>query len=165
MRHVRNLARDHLAGDRWVAGRPARRARAADLAARFSAALHVVHAWSLPPVAADSDLATAPGIRNAAYAYEAFERENRTLLDTETRNRGDRHARGRAHLCTGRPGSAIVALATDLHADLLVVTSQGLGPVRRLVLGSVSEDVVQHAPCPVLVLRGSGARPGHRPAW
>ena len=41
-------------------------------------------------------------------------------------------------------------------ADLLVVGSRGLGAVRRLLLGTVSEKVLQHAPCPVLIVKESG---------
>ena len=55
----------------------------------------------------------------------------------------------------GRPGSAIVEEATDLRADLVVVGSRGLGPLRSVLLGSVSAEVVDHAPCPVLVARGA----------
>lgn len=53
----------------------------------------------------------------------------------------------------GRPGSVIVELAEEMLADLIVVGSRGLGPWGSLLLGSVSTDVVDHAPCPVLVAR------------
>jgi nucleotide-binding universal stress UspA family protein len=39
----------------------------------------------------------------------------------------------------------------------VLIGSRGLGPVRRLVLGSVSEGVIREAACPVLVLRGAAA--------
>jgi nucleotide-binding universal stress UspA family protein len=39
-------------------------------------------------------------------------------------------------------------------ADLIVVGTHGRGRVGRLVLGSVSDHVVRHAPCPVLIVRG-----------
>ena len=42
-------------------------------------------------------------------------------------------------------------------ADLVVVGSRGLGAVRRLLLGTVSEKVLQHAPCPVLIVKDLGA--------
>jgi nucleotide-binding universal stress UspA family protein len=46
---------------------------------------------------------------------------------------------------------------------LIVVGSQGHGPLGRLILGSVSEGIVHHASCPVLVLRGGeGAWPPER---
>ena len=57
-------------------------------------------------------------------------------------------------LLRGRPGSRIVAEARAFEADLVVIGSRGLGPFRAMLLGSVSAEVVDHAPCPVLVARG-----------
>jgi nucleotide-binding universal stress UspA family protein len=47
----------------------------------------------------------------------------------------------------------IVQVAKDIGAGLIVMGSRGLGGVRRALLGSVSDSVVRHAPCPVLVVR------------
>jgi nucleotide-binding universal stress UspA family protein len=54
----------------------------------------------------------------------------------------------------GRPASAIIEAATSFGADLIVVGSRGYGTIERMVLGSVSAEVVDHAPCPVLFARG-----------
>jgi nucleotide-binding universal stress UspA family protein len=54
---------------------------------------------------------------------------------------------------TGDPGDMIVSAAEAEHVDMIVVGSHGRGAVGRLFLGSVSEHVVRHAPCPVLVVR------------
>jgi nucleotide-binding universal stress UspA family protein len=51
------------------------------------------------------------------------------------------------------PGHAIVELAKELAPDLLVIGSGGKGFIKRLFTGSVSDHVVHHAPCPVLVIR------------
>ena len=59
-------------------------------------------------------------------------------------------------LLDGRPASAIVDHATESRAELVVIGSRGLGPIRSMVLGSVSAEVVDHAPCPVLVVRRPG---------
>ena len=53
----------------------------------------------------------------------------------------------------GRPASAIVEEARAWRADLLVLGNRGHGPIASMVLGSVSAEVVDHAPCPVLVVR------------
>ncbi len=53
----------------------------------------------------------------------------------------------------GRPASAIVEEARTWKADLLVLGNRGHGPIASMVLGSVSAEVVDHAPCPVLVVR------------
>lgn len=53
----------------------------------------------------------------------------------------------------GRPASVILEAAAELAVDLVVVGSRGLGPWTMPLLGSVSTEVVDHAPCPVLVAR------------
>src|SRR5579859_331606 len=57
----------------------------------------------------------------------------------------------------------IVAAADRFRADLVVAGSRGLPPARRLLMGSVSHALLQHAHCPVLVIRcGSELRPPRR---
>jgi nucleotide-binding universal stress UspA family protein len=56
-------------------------------------------------------------------------------------------------LARGRAGSRIVDAAAQWPADLVVVGSRGNGPLTSLLVGSVSAEVVDHAPCPVLVVR------------
>jgi nucleotide-binding universal stress UspA family protein len=59
---------------------------------------------------------------------------------------------------TGDPGESIVSAAEAEAADLIIVGTHGRGTIGRLLLGSVSEHVVRHAPCPVLVARPDAAR-------
>ncbi|MEO8245807.1 MAG: universal stress protein [Chloroflexota bacterium] len=54
----------------------------------------------------------------------------------------------------GRPADVLMDVAKEVAADLLVVGNRGRGPARSALLGSVSADLVDHAPCPVLVARG-----------
>ena len=53
----------------------------------------------------------------------------------------------------GEPGPAIVEAAHAEDADLVIVGTRGRNRVERFVLGSVSDHVVRHAPCPVLIVR------------
>lgn len=53
----------------------------------------------------------------------------------------------------GSPESRIVETAEEIGADLIVVGSHGYNRWERLLLGSVSDSVVHHAPCSVLVVR------------
>ena len=62
----------------------------------------------------------------------------------------DLAATGRA--LSGVPAGAIAEACEEAGADLLVAGSRGYGPVRRVLLGSVSTQLMHHAPCPVLVV-------------
>lgn len=53
----------------------------------------------------------------------------------------------------GSPESRIVETAEEMHADLIVIGSHGYKSWERLLLGSVSNSVVHHAPCSVMVVR------------
>ena len=57
----------------------------------------------------------------------------------------------------GRPASALLQEAQALQPDLIVIGSRGHGPLATVLVGSVSTEVVDHAPCPVLVARRSSA--------
>lgn len=65
---------------------------------------------------------------------------------------------GEADLALGDADREIVRFAEDIHADLIVVGSRGLGGVRRALIGSVSDSVVRHAHCPVMVVRQGSQR-------
>ena len=58
-----------------------------------------------------------------------------------------------AHLRLGRPAEQIIDLSEELGVGVVVVGSRGQSALRRAVLGSVSENVVRYAHCPVFVVR------------
>jgi nucleotide-binding universal stress UspA family protein len=114
---------------------------AASIANNAGVELHVVHAWQNAP--------------NTLIDTGAYEEVARSLLEGETERVSDAGAAVKeAHLVMGPPVDAILDLAEEIGADLLVVGSRGHGTLGRLLLGSVSEGVVHHSPRPVLVTRG-----------
>ncbi len=91
---------------------------------------------------------------------EVNEQEQARLRDglgRATAALGER-ARVNTHTPLGDPARQLLERATA--ADLLVVGSRGLGAIRRLLLGTVSEKVLQHAPCPVLIVKEAGTPAG-----
>jgi nucleotide-binding universal stress UspA family protein len=122
---------------------------AVDLSNQSGAELHVVHVGR--SLSAYARPATMPKEYSLFFAQEAEE-----LLEEQSQS--IRHAGGEiahAHMRFGRPADEILKLAEDLGAGLVVLGSRGVGPVERLVMGSVSEDVVHNTHRPVLVTRGN----------
>lgn len=54
---------------------------------------------------------------------------------------------------SGDAGPMVVWVAEQINADVIVVGSHGKSALKRMVIGSVSEHIVRHAPCTVLVVR------------
>jgi nucleotide-binding universal stress UspA family protein len=69
-----------------------------------------------------------------------------------------------AHLRLGGVAEEIVRLAEELGADLIVTGSRGHTGVRRTIEGSISDLVVRHAHCPVMVVRAAKGEE-HRGFW
>ena len=86
---------------------------------------------------------------------EAIRSEAQEVLDEQVRKIEE--AGGTvaiAHLKMGeRRDEAIVHLAEDIDAGLIVIGSRGFGGLRRALMGNIADSVVRHAHCPVVVVR------------
>ncbi len=124
--------------------------RAVELADATDCELHVVHVGVVPIF-----LKSYPGtLGYERKLYEQIEEVSRELLRKQSwRVKAAGGAVAGTHLRMGAVDLEIVALAEELGADLIVMGSRGLGGVRRALMGSVSDSVVRHAHCPVLVVR------------
>ncbi len=125
--------------------------QAAALAREGGAELHVVAVQEIPAVTLGTEGGLSVPTLTAAEltTLEASMDERiRTLL---ARQRGG--AAATLHHRQGSAATEICALAAELHARLVVVGTHGRQGVARLLLGSVAEHVVRHAPCSVLVVR------------
>jgi nucleotide-binding universal stress UspA family protein len=86
--------------------------------------------------------------------YEEFQEEAQRLLEEQVEEvKAAGGVVAGSHLGMGRPDEEIVVLGEEVGADLIVTGNRGLGGIRRALMGSVSESVVRHAYCPVLVVR------------
>jgi nucleotide-binding universal stress UspA family protein len=79
----------------------------------------------------------------------------RQFLDALVAERPALKAATRVEL--GKPSETLCEVANQLGVDLVIVGARGQGAGRRFILGSVSDRVVHHAPCPVLVVRPTSA--------
>jgi nucleotide-binding universal stress UspA family protein len=124
---------------------------AADMAQKTASELHVVYVGSSleyvgmgPPEIGDIPAPT----------QEQLSAEARELLDAEVEQvKAQGGIVAQAHLGVGIPDREIVALAEEIGAGLIVLGSRGRSGIRRALMGSVSDSVVRHAHCPVLVMR------------
>jgi nucleotide-binding universal stress UspA family protein len=122
-------------------------AEAIELARATGWPLHVVTAWSVP---------TQIGYEPAPVVSEIMEtqREHAASVAQETAQRARSFGvRATEEVREGIAAEEICAAARELPAGLVVVGAHGWGPVKRILIGSVSTHVLHDAPCPVLVVR------------
>ena len=114
----------------------------AELSQSTSSELHVLYVGEAPnPYAEEVGLA-------------GDDRQARMVLDAEAEKvRAVGATVAQAHLSMGKAGHEVVALAEEIGAGVIVMGSRGRGGIRRALMGSVSDSVVRHAHCPVLVVR------------
>ena len=133
---------------------------AVDLARMSDSELHVVYVQDyssialLYPEVSDPEGVVMPDPILEGDLERSSEQRSRELLDAEVeRVRSAGGTVAQAHLMMGEVAREIVHLAEDLRAGLIVMGSRGRGGIRRALMGSVSDSVVRHAHCPVMVTR------------
>ncbi|GIX49801.1 MAG: universal stress protein [Candidatus Tectimicrobiota bacterium] len=125
---------------------------ALELAEPLQARLTLLHVIHLP----------APGEVDVAGYLSAVEAVARQGLATALQRVRQAGIEAHSRLVHGVPWQQIVDTARALPADLIVMATHGRTGLQHALIGSVTERVVRHAPCPVLVvpLRAAGAQAG-----
>jgi nucleotide-binding universal stress UspA family protein len=122
---------------------------ALDEARMRSAEIVAVHAWEAPP--AIPEPGPAPGFDLVGILPEVQEAGERLVTTVVNEVVGDTDVTVESVAIAGPPASVLVDAAGD--AEMLVVGSRGHGGFTALLLGSVSQQLAHHAPCPLLIHR------------
>jgi nucleotide-binding universal stress UspA family protein len=86
--------------------------------------------------------------------YEVGPREDVILvLDAAAAEAKEAGIEVQTHPVEGDPADAILNVAEEVKADLIVVGNKGMTGARRYLLGSVPNNVSHHAPCSVIIVR------------
>lgn len=120
---------------------------AQEYAAQFNAKLYLAHVLEPPPMLSD--------FRDVPLALPEKEvlvnvREELLALATSSLKASDL---AEIIVRKGKPYQDIVTLASELGIDLIIMATHGYTGLKHTLLGSTTERVVRHAPCPVLVVR------------
>lgn len=123
-------------------------AYAAALAEEFDATLTLLYV--VEPVALPDFVASFPLMLERDEVTEVCEKKIKSLALKAGIDEARIHQVLVRH---GKPYNEIVSAARTLKMDMIVIATHGYSGLTHALLGSVAERVVQHAPCPVLVVR------------
>lgn len=93
------------------------------------------------------------GEPNLQYAIDARIEEAQKFMQAAIDAVGDLPCEIHTELIEASPAEAIINVANTRKSDVIVMGSRGHGTLAGLLLGSTSQKVVAHAPCPVLIVR------------
>jgi nucleotide-binding universal stress UspA family protein len=121
---------------------------AADLAEKTNSELHVVTVGAGVPISATTSPAHFEDVlrEHRRQAEKVLEQQVKSIEESGG-------AVKETHLREGRAAEEIVELAEELGAGLIVMGSRGHGRLRRALMGSVTDEVVWYAHCPVTIVR------------
>lgn len=136
------------------------------VASKFSSVVHIVHIVHIVQAVSAATYDTAfmmQGLytRASDMAGPSFmidlknhleDNGRRILATTEVKTR-EAGIKAVTTLLYGSPAEEIINFAEKEEVDLIVIGDRGLGSVTRFFLGSVSNKVSRHAPCPVLIVK------------
>ena len=119
---------------------------ASQLAAICQAELHIIYVHDTRNAAAISGDAST-------YSCVLSDIDRRELQDRLASQQPGANVHCVHHFVKGVPADEILGLAEEAGIDLIVMSSHGRSGLMRVLMGSVAENVVRHAKCPVLIVK------------
>jgi universal stress protein A len=132
--------------------------KAADeLALHFGAALHIVNVVPVVPIV------EAPiGVESASFNVASYQQELEAQAERAIKNLVDQKVskgiNAVADILIGNEAGEIVRYAQENSIDMIVIATHGRSGWRRFIAGSVTDQVVRQATCPVLTIRKPGGK-------
>jgi nucleotide-binding universal stress UspA family protein len=125
--------------------------QAVELARSLGASLEVVSAFEpVPQERLREEASEIPG--DVAHAVGPREDVNQ-VLEAAAGPAREQGVEANTHAREGDPADAILDVAEETNADLVIVGNKGMTGARRFLLGSVPNKISHHAPCSVLIVR------------
>jgi nucleotide-binding universal stress UspA family protein len=123
---------------------------ALDMAKMLDADISCVYVVETPQIYSSLDMG-AVAIPTTA---DLVESANARMKNFIAEHLGDTSVTAEGKIVVGHAATEIVKCAKESDAKLIVITTHGYSGVKHVLLGSTTEDVVRHATCPVLSVRG-----------
>jgi nucleotide-binding universal stress UspA family protein len=135
--------------------------RATEIAKKFSGKITLIHVYSVsiqpimlpePTTLGSPSIPILTGAEVSRIAEAAREFGNRILRDGEEKVKAEK-VQVEKKLVEGHAVEEIVRAATEGNFDLIVIGARGISHIREILLGSVTDGVIHHVHCPVLVVK------------
>ena len=127
------------------------------VAKNFHASLEVLHVWQAPHFGGLDFMLQLPNLDVAPLDTFVKERAQQELAEFIAAGEVDDKVAVTCRLEAGDAESVIVDVAAKEGCDLIVMGTHGRSGVAHLLMGSVAEKVLRHAPCPVVTICGKDA--------
>jgi universal stress protein A len=122
-------------------------------AASHGSTIYLLHVFQIPDYVVTPYARRRQNCAEVQSHVDAAEQEARETLEAFAAELSKKGIKVQPYFRVGYPFDEIVLMAKHFNVDLIVIGSHGRGALSRLLVGSTAERVVEHAPCPVLVVR------------
>ncbi|MBV9106877.1 MAG: universal stress protein [Verrucomicrobia bacterium] len=130
------------------------------IATRYNSTIYLLHVFQIPDYVVTPYAHRKQASAEVQSHVDEAEQDARENLEAFAQELSKSGITVQPYLRVGYPFDEIVLMAKHFDVDLIIIGSHGRGAISRLLVGSTAERVVEHALCPVLVVKEP--RPGGR---